>query len=118
MRDVTDTFHKTPVILRRPSGEETELLAGTKPVDSGDDGEVNGEMHVREERTETAERWIVTFNRGYLWDRDLIDPDTDAVLIDEEDRIVIGGRRFSIIELTDRAVFRGAPILVRLVVAR
>lgn len=119
MRDVTDTFHRSPVILRRPSGEETELLAGVIPVDAGGDGEVNGEMDARQERTETAERLLVSFNRESLAEQGLIDPDTDAPLIDPDgDRIVMADKRYSILTLTDRAVFRGQPILVRLMVVR
>lgn len=119
LRDVTDTFHRTPVALRRPNGVEINLVAGAVPVATGGAGAVNGAVSAREDQTENVERWVVSFNRDYLQEMGLVDTVTGRPLIDpEEDRIVLGGRRFSIIELTDRALFRGVPILVRLVVAR
>lgn len=118
MSDVTDTFHRTPVVLRRPNGMEIDLLGGVVPVETGS-GETNGTVSAREDQTENVERWVVSFNRDYLEERDLLDPETGRPLIDpEEDRIVLGTRRFSIITLTDRALFRGVPILVQLMVAR
>lgn len=118
MRDVTDTFHKSPVILRKTDNSEIPLLAGLKPNETGDDGEVNGDRYVREEQTESVERWIVSFNRDYLAEKELVDPDDDTLLIDQEDWIIINGKRFAIVALTDKALFRGVPILVRLTVVR
>lgn len=118
MRDLTDTFHQTTVTLRRDSGEEIDLLAGLKPDDAGSYGAVNGERYAQDDRPETVERWLVSFNRDYLNEQGLIDPDTDKVLIAEEDRIVIKGKRFVIVTLTDKALFRGLPILFSLTVQR
>jgi len=118
MRDVTDTFHKSEVTLRRPDGTEFDLLAGLTPNETGVDGEANGEMAAREEGTETVERWNVAFNRDYLAEKGLIDPVNDEPLIGDEDRIVWRGQRFAIVQLTDKAMFRGLPILVLLKVAR
>jgi hypothetical protein len=118
IRNVTDTFHRTPVTLFRTSGEEIELLAGMIPMETGDDGEVNGEMYARDRGSETVERWIVTFNRDYLAEKGLVDPDEDRLLIGDEDLVIYKGRRFAIVQLTDKAIFRGVPILARLKVAR
>lgn len=117
MRDVTDTFYKNPVTLRKASGAETELLAGLKPVDTGENGEVNGERYVQEERQEVVERWIVTFNRDYLKEKQLVGDD-DALLITVDDWIIINGKRHSIVRITDKGMFCGMPILVQLIVAR
>ena len=118
MRDVTDTFHHTPVTLRRASGQEIALLAGMKTDDAGSYGEVNGERYAQDEHTEIVERWIVTFNRDYLAEKGLVDPATDLLLIDPEDWLIYKGKRYSIQILEDRAEFRGVPILTRLVVQR
>lgn len=118
IRDVTDTFHKSPVTLLKTSGAEIELVAGMKPDDSGGGGGSHGEMSVREEGSETVERWLVTFNRDYLEEKNLVDPDSDTLLIADEDRIVFKGKRYAIVELTDKALFRGVPMLVLLTVVR
>lgn len=118
MRNVTDTFHKTPVTLRRSSGEEIELLAGWKPDDTGTDGEAHGEAYVREAQRETVERFLVSFNRDYLAEKELIDPATDTLLISEDDKLVVKGKRFVLVKITDKGVFRGVPILVQLTVQR
>lgn len=116
MRDLTDTFHKNPVILRKVSGAETELLAGLKPVETGEDGEVTGERYIQEERQETVERWIVTFNRDYLKEKLLVSD--DVLLINDDDWIIINEKRHSIVKLSDKGMFCGFPILVQLTVAR
>lgn len=118
LRNVTDTFHKTPVTLQPVNGAEIDLLAGLKPDDAGSYGSVNGELHAQEERQETVERWIVTFNRDYLAEKGLIDPDTDQLLITIEDRLLIKGKRFSIVKLTDKGLFRGVPVMVQMTVVR
>jgi hypothetical protein len=118
MRDVTDTFHQTPVTLRQVSGTEIELLAGMKSDDAGSYGEVNGERYVQDEHSEMVERWIVTFHRDYLAEKELVDPTTGLLLINPEDWLIYKEKRYSIQILEDRAIFRGAPILVRLVVQR
>lgn len=118
IRSITDTFHKTPVILRTASGADVNLLAGDKPDDVGSYGEIHGEVYVQEERRETEERRIVTFNRDYLIEQGLVDPATDELLFDSEDWIIIKGKRFAIVKLTDKAIFRGLPILVQLTVQR
>jgi len=112
MRSVTDTFHKTPVLLRRKSGEEIELLAGWKPETD------HGEARLQEEQRKTVERYLVSFNRDYLAEKGLVDPDTDKVMISEDDKIVFQGKRHSLVQITDKGVFRGLPILVRLTVQR
>jgi hypothetical protein len=119
MRSVTDTFHKSPVTLLRPSGEEIDLMSGITPDEVGSYGEIDGERYVQDERTERTERKIVSLNRDYLAERALVDPDTDELLIaPDADWIVIGGKRFGIDKMTDKAVFRGVPILVQLTVQR
>jgi hypothetical protein len=118
MRSVTDTFHKTPVVLRRKSGEEIDLLCGWKPDDVGTYGNVNGESHVQEESRETVERFIVSFNRDYLAEKELVDPATDKLLISEDDKLVFKGKRHVILKITDKGVFRGLPILAQLTVQR
>lgn len=120
IRDLTDTFHKSPVTLQRESGGEVDLLAGLKPSGTGSsaDGEEHGELYVQDDRKETVERYVVGFNRDYLAEKELIDPDTDELLISIEDRLEIKGKRFSIVKLTDHALFRGVPLLVQMVVAR
>ncbi|MDD2853536.1 MAG: hypothetical protein PHY09_16750 [Desulfuromonadaceae bacterium] len=118
MRSVTDTFHKTPVILRRKSGEEIELLAGWKPDDTGSYGGVDGEAYVQEAHRETVERYLVSFNRDYLAAKELIDPATDKLLISEDDKLVFKGKRFVLVKITDKGVFRGVPILAQLTVQR
>ena len=118
MRDVTDTFHKIPVTLLRAAGGQVGLLAGLAPDDmEAQNGEVHGELHIQEDRRETVERWIVSFNRDYLREEGLVDED-DHLLIAYEDRIMLNGKRYSIIKMTDKAIFRNAPILVKLTVAR
>jgi hypothetical protein len=118
MRSVTDTFHKTPVTLLRPSGGEFPLLAGLKPDDVGSYGEVHGEMYAQEERAETVERWIVSFNRDYLAEQGLSDLATDQVTITPEDRLLINGKRFSVVKLSDKGLFRGVPIMFLMTVVR
>ncbi|BCS54556.1 hypothetical protein [Geobacter sp. SVR] len=118
MRSVTDTFHKSPVTLRRASGEEIDLLAGLKPDDQEDYSVVHGERYVRDAHSEMVERWVVSFNRDYLAAQGLMDPETGEPLINPDDWIVIKGKRFAIIELTDRGLFRGIPILLKLIVQR
>lgn len=119
MRDVTDTFHKVTVILRRGTGEETVLQCGLKPDDVGSYGEVNGERYVQDERSETVERWVVTFNRDYLKSKGIVDPESDALLISEaDDWIIIKGKRFAIVKLSDKGIFRDQAVLVQLTVQR
>jgi hypothetical protein len=118
MRSVTDTFHKTQVVLKRKTGEELPLLAGWKPADTGNDGEEHGEAHVREAQRETVERFIVSFNRDYLAEQGLTDPATDTLLISEDDKLIFQGKRFVLVKITDKGVFRGVPILVQLTVQR
>ena len=118
MRSVTDTFHKTPVQLRRTSGEEIELLCGWKPDDVGSYGSVAGETYVQEAHRETVERYLVSFNRDYLAEKGLVDPDTDKLLISEADKLVFKGKRHSLVKIVDKGVFRGLPILAQLTVQR
>jgi hypothetical protein len=118
MRNVTDTFHKTPVILRRKTGEEIDLLAGWKPDDTGSYGNVNGEAYVQEAQRETVERFLVSFNRDYLAEKQLIDSATDTLLISEDDKLIEKGKRYVLVKITDKGVFRGVPILVLLTVQR
>lgn len=118
MRDVTDTFFKVPVTIQRATGGDVNLLAGLKPVETGNKGEVNGEYSPRESGSEVVERWVVTFNRDYLADMGLVDTDTDQVLISSDDVVVFKGQRFVIVSLTDKALFRGLAILFRMEVAR
>jgi len=121
MRDVTDTFHQSPVKLLRANGAEVDLLAGVKGDDGSSDGEVNGELQVRQERSDLVERWSLSFNRDYLLERGLIDLEAEParqLLITMEDVVVMKGRRFAILALVDKGLFRGVPILVRLLVAR
>ncbi|BCS55192.1 hypothetical protein GSbR_25930 [Geobacter sp. SVR] len=119
IRNVTDTFHKSPVILRRETGEEFPLLAGLTPDDQEDYSVVQGERYVRDDQDDVTERWVVAFHRDYLAEQGLIDPETDTVLIAlENDWIVIKGKRHAIVKLSDRAIFRGQAILVRLSVQR
>jgi len=119
MRNVADTFNKTPVTLLRDSGTEIPLVAGKKADDVGSYGEVAGEMYATENRTETVERWILSFNRDYLAEKGLIDPDTDEPAIDpEHDRIIMNGQHFSIVQMVDKGIFRGLPISVQLTVVR
>jgi len=118
LRSVTDTFHKSPVILRRESGAETPLLAGIKPDDTGTYGETDGERYVQADHAEMVERYVVSFNHDYLAEQALIDPATDKPLINPDDWIVIKGKRFAIVKLTDKGLFRGVPMLVQLTVQR
>lgn len=118
MRNVTDTFHKTPVVLRKASGEEIELLAGMKPDDVGSYGSVHGETYAQEDRQETVERWILSFNRDYLAEKSLVDPEEGKVTITKDDKILIGDKRHTIMKATDKALFRGLPILFVLTVQR
>uniref|UniRef100_C6E6Q9 Uncharacterized protein n=1 Tax=Geobacter sp. (strain M21) TaxID=443144 RepID=C6E6Q9_GEOSM len=121
MRDVTDTFHRSPITLRRANGAEVELLVGMKPDDAEENGESQGELSVRDDRSEQVERWVISVSRDYLQELGLIDPaapEAQQLLITVEDWVLIKGKRFAIIALTDRAIFRGVPILVRLTVAR
>lgn len=119
MRDLTDTFHKTPVTLLRKTGEEFPLLAGWTPDDTGGtDGEEHGEAYVREAQRETVERFVVSFNRDYLAEQGLTDPEADTLLISEDDKLIFGGKRFVLVKITDKGVFRGLPILVQLTVQR
>ncbi len=116
LRDVTDTFHRFPVTLRRADNSEVDLLAGAQPDTSGDNGQTSGELAARDDRSDVTKRWVVTFHRDYLAEQGLIG--ADKLLFGFDDWIMIGGKRFAIVELTDRAVFRDQPILVRLVVER
>lgn len=118
MRSVTDTFHKTPVVLKRKTGEEIPLVAGWKPDDTGTDGEGHGEAYVQEAQRETVERFVVSFNRDYLVEQGLTDPATDKLLISEDDKLIFQGKRFVLVKITDKGVFRGLPILVQLTVQR
>ena len=118
MRSVTDTFHKTPVTLKRKTGEEIDLLAGWKPDDTGTDGEGHGEAYVQEAQREPVERFVVSFNRDYLAEKELIDPTTDKLLISEDDKLIFQGKRFVLVKITDKGVFRGVPILAQLTVQR
>ena len=118
MRSVTDTFHKTPVTLKRKTGEEFELLAGWKPDDTGSYGSINGEAYVQEAQRETVERFVVSFNRDYLAEKELIDPGTDRLLISEDDKLLVNDKRYVLVKITDKGVFRGMPILVQLTVQR
>jgi hypothetical protein len=122
IRNITDTFHKSPVILRHVDEvgaiHELPLQAGVKSDDTGSYGEINGERYVQDEHTQIMERWIVTFNRDYLKEQGLVDPDTDKLLIDPEDWLIYQGKRYSIQLLADKAVFRGIPILVQLTAQR
>jgi hypothetical protein len=121
LRDVTDTFHRSPIILRRANGQDVDLLVGMKPDDVGDNGDGNGELVEHDQRSELVERWIVSVNRDYLVELGLIDLEAaeDAqLLITVDDWVISKGKRFAIVALADRAVFRGVPILVRMTVAR
>lgn len=118
IRDITDTFHRTPVILKRKSGEEVELLCGWKPDDVGSSGSVHGEAQLQEASRETVERYLVSFNRDYLAEKDLVDPVTDNLLISEDDKLVFHGKRHVLVKITDKGVFRGIPILAQLTVQR
>ncbi len=118
MRSVTDTFHKTEVTLKRKTGEEFELLAGWKPDDTGTDGEGHGEAYLQESQRETVERYIVSFNRDYLAEQGLTDQDTGLLLISEDDKLLFQGKRFVLVKITDKGIFRGVPILVQLTVQR
>lgn len=118
MRDVTDTFHTAPVSLLPAAGGQVGLLAGLGPDDTeAQNGEVHGELHVQEDRRETVERWIVSFNRDYLRENGLVDAN-DLLLIGYEDRMMIKGKRYGVIKITDKGLFRGVPILVQITVAR
>jgi len=116
LRDLTDTFHKSPVILRKASGEEIDLLCGMKPDDDGSYGAVHGEQYVQEDRSETVERWVLSFNRDYLAEQGMVE--NDQVMIVEDDKIVIAGKRHTIVKLSDKALFRGLPVLFTLTVQR
>lgn len=116
MRDVTDTFHKSPVVLRRADGSELPLLAGKTPVSDSSEEKESGNLVVQDPQSDQVERWLITFNREYLQEQGLIED--GVLLITLEDWIVIGGHRFAIVGISDRAIFRGEPILVKLTVAR
>jgi hypothetical protein len=121
MRSVTDTFHRTPVVLVRKDGGETELLCGLAPDEVGSVGEVHGELYVREERQESVERWVLSFNRDYLVEKGLInleEEESRQMLITLEDRVLLKGKRFGIVRVTDKGVFRGVPVLVKLTIVR
>jgi len=121
LRDVTDTFHRSTVTLRRVNGDEVDLLVGLKPAESGNEGEAHGELAARQDRTETVERWVVSVNRDYLAEKGLVDTEEEParqLLISREDWVMINGKRFAIVELSDRALFRGVPVLVRMVLER
>lgn len=114
LRDVTDTFFRDPVVLRRASGEEVPLLAGLKPAD---DGSGHGELRQGEAGSEAEQRYQVSFDRGYLAEQSLVDAG-DELLIGYDDELLIGGRAFALVAIADRARFRGAPLLVVLEAAR
>lgn len=116
MRDVTDTFHKDPVTLRRAGGADVPLLAGLKPAGDGQ-GDEHGELQSRETGDEIAERYTVTFNRAYLAEQGLIDGD-DQLLITIDDSLLIRGKRFALAVVADRAPFRGEALLVVLEAVR
>jgi hypothetical protein len=118
IRDVTDTFHKTPVILQRKSGEEIKLTCGWSPEGSGIDGAAHGEAYLQESSRETVERYLVSFNRDYLAEKGLVDPITDKLLMGEDDKLVFQGKRHVLVKITDKGVFRGLPILAQLTVHR
>jgi len=121
MRDVSDTFYRTPVTVRRAGSADVDLLVGMKPDDTGLDGESHGEVNVRDERSELVERWVISVNRDYLVEKGLVDLEADEahqLLITVEDWVIVKSQRFAIIGISDRALFRGVPILVRLTVAR
>jgi hypothetical protein len=68
-----------------------------------------------------VELWIVSLNRDYLAELGLIDPneeEANQLLITLDDWIIYKGKRFGIIGITDKALFRGVPILVKITVGR
>lgn len=111
IRDVTDTFHKYPVTLRRAvGGADKPLLAGVKPAGDGK-GSGDGELKPRESGEEVDERLTVSFNRGYLAEQGLIDQN-DVLLITLDDQLLIKGKRYYLAAVGDKAMFRNLPILV------
>lgn len=116
MRDLGDTFHRDPVTLRRADGTEINLLAGLKPAGDGQ-GEQHGSLQPRERGEEIEERYTVTFNRGYLAERGLIDGD-NQLMITIDDFLLIQGKRFTLAAVADRARFRGEALVVVLEAVR
>jgi len=107
IRDVTDTFHKYPVILEQDSGD-TELLAGRKIIAE--------RLKEKEEGGEIDEGYEIAFNREYLKDRGLVD-ENDNLLIVYDDRIRIDGKRYHVVSVKEKG-FREDKIMVILEVIR
>ncbi len=116
LRDVTDTFFRTLVVLRLAAGGDVELLAGVTPAGDGQ-GQAHGELVERERGEEIAERYAVKFNRAYLAEKGLVDGD-GTLLVTVDDLLLIYGRRFTLSAVADRALFRGVPLLVVLEAVR
>jgi len=102
IRDVTDTFHKYPVILEREGGDK-ELLAGLKVI--------TGELKAREGGEEISEGYEVKFNREYLAEKGLVNED-GKLLIAYDDTVKIDGKRYHIIKSKDQAIFRETKLMV------
>lgn len=115
MRDVTDTFHRSPVTLRRAVGGDVPLLVGLTPAGDGQ-GEQHGELQTRETGEEIAERYTVRVNRDYLAEKGLVVNDVLQITLD--DTLLIGGKRFTLASVADKAIFRGVPILAVLQAVR
>lgn len=108
IRDVTDTFHKHPVILEQEGGNK-DLLAGVKVI--------TGELKEREGGQEISEGYAVMFNREYLAEKGLVDGN-DKLLILYDDTIKIDEKRYHIIKLHETGIFRENTLMVVIEVAR
>lgn len=107
IRDVLDTFQQSPVILRRATGEEINLLVGLKPLT---DGAAHGELQPRETGEEIIERYEVRVGHDLLVEKGLIG--NGAILIAVDDSLTINGKRFYLECLADGKPFRATSLQV------
>jgi len=108
IRDVTDTFHKHPVILEQEGGNK-DLLAGLTVI--------TDELKEREGGQEISEGYAVRFNREYLAEKDLVDGNGKLLII-YDDTFKIDEKRYHIIKLHETGIFREDTLMVVIEVAR
>lgn len=115
IRDVTDTFHRYPVVLLPAPGGEVDLLSGKKSPSSSAQG-MKG-LDPRERGEEIEELLQLSFNRQYLAEKGLIDT-AGTLLIGYDDGVRIDGKLYSIAAIHETGEFREDNLLVLLDVVR
>jgi len=110
IRDICDTFHQYPVIVRQESGD-VPLLGGLQGGKLDNESGKDGELTVVDDvRNEVGEWKTIRFNKDAL--------DSSGITISHDDRVVVDGDEYVVMTIHEAAYFRNSGLIVSVEVAR